>query len=39
VALPCAVQGCKLELPIIKRIWLDGHVRHRWGCRSFSHGL
>src|SRR5271168_3493989 len=33
VALPCAVQGCEFELPIIKRIWLDGHGRHRRGCR------
>jgi hypothetical protein len=26
VALPGAVQGCKFQLPVIKRIWFDGHV-------------
>ena len=38
-ALPCAVQGCKFELPVIKGIWLDGQIGRRLDGRSLLHRL
>jgi hypothetical protein len=39
VVLPGTVQGCKFELSVIKRIWLDGHLGHGLGGRSSRHRL